>query len=198
MTQLYAEARTPNSVLFPWDEGWDDARLAWNLAVDQQPEAVAVPRSVDEVVGVVRWAAAEGYRVAAQGTGHNAAALGDLSGTALVKLHELRGVTIDPERRLARVAAGTIWIELVEAAAEHGLAGLSGSSPDVGVVGYTLGGGLSFLGRKHGLMTNHVTAIEVVTASTVVTAGGGQPSTPCHIATRSGTAMPWIFATPLP
>jgi FAD/FMN-containing dehydrogenase len=164
MTQLYPEARTPNSVLFPWDEGWDDARLAWNLAVDQQPEAVAVPRSAEEVVGVVRWAAAEGYRVAAQSTGHNAAALGDLAGTELVKLHELRGVTVDPERRRARVAAGTIWIELVAAAAEHGLAGLSGSSPDVGVVGYALGGGLSFLGRKHGLMTNHVTAIEVVTA----------------------------------
>ena len=164
MTQLYAETRTPNSVLFPWDDGWDDARLAWNLAVDQQPEAVAVPRSAEEVAGVVRWAAAEGYQVTAQGTGHNAAALGDLAGTVLVKLHELRGVTIDPGRRIARVAAGTIWIELVEAAAEHGLAGLSGSSPDVGVVGYTLGGGLSFLGRKYGLMTNHVTAIEVVTA----------------------------------
>jgi FAD/FMN-containing dehydrogenase len=164
MTQLYAEARTPNSVLFPWDEGWDDARLAWNLAVDQQPEAVAVPRTAEEVAAVVRWAAAEGYRVTAQGTGHNAAALGDLAGTVLVKLHELRGVTVDPERRVARAAAGAIWIDLVQAAAEHGLAGLAGSSPDVGIVGYTLGGGLSFLGRKHGLMTNHVTAIEVVTA----------------------------------
>src|SRR5690349_3859606 len=150
MTQLYAEARTPNSVLFPWDEGWDDSRLAWNLAVDQQPEAVAVPQTVEDVVGVVRWAAAEGYRITAQGTGHNAAALGDLAGTVLVKLHELRGVEVDPDARVARVAAGTIWIELVEAAAEHGLAALSGSSPDVGVVGYTLGGGLSFLGRKHG------------------------------------------------
>ena len=164
MTQLYAEARTPNSVLFPWDEGWDDARLAWNLAVDQQPEAVAVPQTVEDVVGVVRWAAAEGYQITAQGTGHNAAALGDLAGTVLVKLHELRGVSVDAERRVARVAAGTIWIELVEAAAEHGLAALSGSSPDVGVVGYALGGGLSFMGRKHGLMTNHVTAIEMVTA----------------------------------
>ncbi|MGN6799513.1 MAG: FAD-binding oxidoreductase [Gaiellaceae bacterium] len=164
MTQLYAEARTPNSVLFPWDEGWDDSRLAWNLAVDQQPEAVAVPQTVEDVVGVVRWAAAEGYRISAQGTGHNAAALGDLAGTVLIKLHDLRGVEVDPDRRVARVAAGTIWIELVEAAAEHGLAALAGSSPDVGVVGYTLGGGLSFLGRKYGLMTNHVTAIEVVTA----------------------------------
>ena len=57
-----------------------------------------------------------------------------------------------------------IWIEVVEAAAEHGLAALAGSSPDVGVVGYTLGGGLSWLARKHGIGANQVTAIEVVTA----------------------------------
>ncbi|HKA95762.1 MAG TPA: FAD-binding protein, partial [Streptosporangiaceae bacterium] len=56
------------------------------------------------------------------------------------------------------------WLEVVEAAAGHGLAGLAGSSPDVGVVGYTLGGGLSFLGRKYGLAASHVQAIEVVTA----------------------------------
>jgi FAD/FMN-containing dehydrogenase len=164
MTQLYAEVRAPESVVLPGEEGWDEARLAWNLAVDQRPEAVAVPRTAEEVAEVVRWAADAGYRVTAQSTGHNAASLGDLAGTVLVKLHELRGVTVDPEARTAYAPAGTIWIELVEAAAEHGLAALAGSSPDVGVTGYTLGGGLSFLSRKHGLMTNHVTAIEVVTA----------------------------------
>jgi FAD/FMN-containing dehydrogenase len=164
MTQLYAEVRAPGTVVLPGEDGWDEARLAWNLAVDQRPEAVATPTSAEEVAEVVRWAAAEGYRVTAQSTGHNAAALGDLAGTVLVKLHELRGVTVDPGTRSARAPAGTIWMEVVEAAAEHGLAALAGSSPDVGVVGYTLGGGLSFLARKHGLMTNHVTAIEVVTA----------------------------------
>jgi FAD/FMN-containing dehydrogenase len=82
----------------------------------------------------------------------------------LVKLHKLRGVTVDPAARVARAEAGTIWIEVVEAAAEHGLAALAGSSPDVGVVGYTLGGGLSFLARKHGIGANKVRAIEVVTA----------------------------------
>ena len=163
MTLLHTEV-TPACVVLPGAEGWDEARLAWNLAVDQRPEAVAVPRSAQEVAEVVRWAATEGHRVTAQGTGHNAAALGDLAGTVLVKLHELRGVEVDPEARVARAPAGTIWIEVVEAAAEHGLAPLSGSSPDVGVVGYTLGGGLSFLSRRHGLMTNHVTAIELVTA----------------------------------
>jgi FAD/FMN-containing dehydrogenase len=161
---LDLDVRVPESLVLPGDEAWDTARLAWNLAVDQRPVAVAVPRDAREVVEVVRWATAEGLRITAQGTGHGATALGDLSDTVLVKLHELRGVTIDPAARTARVEAGTIWIELVEAAAEHGLAGLAGSSPDVGVVGYALGGGLSFLGRKHGLMTNHVTAIELVTA----------------------------------
>ena len=77
----------------------------------------------------------------------------------------MRGVTIDPEAQTARAEAGVIWIEVVEAAAEHGLAALAGSSPDVGVVGYTLGGGLSWLARKHGIGANQVTAIEVVTAS---------------------------------
>jgi hypothetical protein len=90
--------------------------------------------------------------------------MGNLDDTILVKLHLLRSITIDAEARTARAGAGTIWIDVVEAAAEHGLAALAGSSPDVGVVGYTLGGGLSWLGRKHGIGANQVTAIEVVTA----------------------------------
>jgi FAD/FMN-containing dehydrogenase len=161
---LHVDIRTPGAVVLPGEETWDEVRLAWNLAVDQQPAAVAVPRSADDVAEVVRWAAEEGLRVTAQGTGHNAAALGDLSETVLVKMHDLSAVTVDPATRTARAEAGAIWIQIVEAAAEHGLAALAGSSPDVGVVGYTLGGGLSFLARKHGLMTNHVTAIELVTA----------------------------------
>jgi hypothetical protein len=73
-------------------------------------------------------------------------------------------VTIDPVARTARVQAGVLWLEVVEAAAQDGLAALAGSSPDVGVVGYTLGGGMSFLARKYGLSTNNVRAIELVTA----------------------------------
>ncbi|HEY6961381.1 MAG TPA: FAD-binding oxidoreductase [Gaiellaceae bacterium] len=156
--------RVPESVVLPGDDNWDEARLAWNLAVDQRPAAVAVPTTVDEVVEVVRWAREMNLKVTGQGTGHNASALGSLADTVLVKMHELRGVEIDAEARSARAMAGTIWIEIVEAAAEHGLGALAGSSPDVGVVGYTLGGGISFLARKHGLTANQVTAIEVVTA----------------------------------
>ena len=152
-------------VVAPGDVEWDEARLAWNLTVDQQPVAVVLPESAADVAATVAFAKAHGLRVAPQGTGHGAAALGDMSDTILLKTERMRGVTIDPENRIARAEAGTIWIEVVEAAAEHGLAALAGSSPDVGVVGYTLGGGLSWLARKHGIGANQVTAIEVVTAS---------------------------------
>jgi FAD/FMN-containing dehydrogenase len=120
--------------------------------------------SAADVVAIAEFAVESGYRVAPQGTGHAAAPLGDLGDTILVKTNRMRGVAIDPERRIARTEAGVIWIEVVEAAAEHGLAALAGSSPDVGVVGYTLGGGLSWLARKHGIGANQVTAVELVTA----------------------------------
>jgi FAD binding domain len=152
-------------VVGPGDTGWDAARLAWNLAVDQRPAAVALPENADDVTAIVAFARAHDLRVAPQGTGHGAPALGALDDTILLKTERMRGVTIDPVARTARAEAGTIWIEVVESAAEHGLAALAGSSPDVGVVGYTLGGGLSFLSRKHGIGANQVTAIEVVTAS---------------------------------
>ncbi|HEY7729855.1 MAG TPA: FAD-binding oxidoreductase [Gaiellaceae bacterium] len=157
-------SRLTGDVVTHADAGWDDARQAWNLAVDQWPAFVALPESAADVVAIVEFAVENGYRVAPQGTGHAAAPLGDLSDTILVKTSRMRGVAIDPERRTARAEAGVIWVEVVEAAAEHGLAALAGSSPDVGVIGYTLGGGLSWLARKHGIGANQVTAVELVTA----------------------------------
>jgi FAD/FMN-containing dehydrogenase len=157
-------ANLAGELVVPGDPSWDEARLAWHLAVDQRPEAVAIPENLHDVIEIVLWAREEGFRVAPQGTGHNAPALGDLAGTVLLKTHRMRGVAIDPVSRTARAEAGAIWIDVVKAAAEHGLAALAGSSPDVGVVGYTLGGGLSWLARKHGIGANQVTAIELVTA----------------------------------
>jgi hypothetical protein len=159
-------AQAPPSTIIrtPADPGWDDARQAWDLAVDQHPAAVALPKSAADVAAAVRFAREGGLRVAAQGTGHNAAPLGDLADTLLVKTSGMRGVTIDPVARTVRAEAGVVWLEVAEAAARHGLAGLAGSSPDVGVVGYTLGGGMGWLSRCYGLSANNVQAIELVTA----------------------------------
>jgi FAD/FMN-containing dehydrogenase len=145
------------------DSGWDTARQAWNLAADQRPALVAVPVDAADVVAIVEFARSNGLRIAPQGTGHNASAIRSLDDTILLATRRMRGVEIDAEARIARVQAGTLAVEVAEAATEAGLFPLLGSGPDVGVVGFTLGGGLSWLGRKHGLAANHVTAIEVVT-----------------------------------
>ena len=157
-------AAPATTILVPGDPDWDNARRAWSLSVDQHPAAVALPASAQEVVDVLRFARQYDLGIAAQGTGHNAAPLGRLAGTILVKTERMRRVSIDPAARVARAEAGALWLEVVEAAAEHGLAALAGSSPDVGVVGYTIGGGMSWLGRAYGLSANNVEAIEVVTA----------------------------------
>ena len=135
----------------PGDARYDEVRPAWNLTIDQRPAAVAVPRDADQVVAAVLYAKREGLRVAAQGTGHNASPLGDLERHPAIKTHEMRGVEIDAGNRIARVEAGAQWGDVVGPAGEHGLAALAGSSHDVGVVGYSLGGGISFLARRYGL-----------------------------------------------
>ena len=158
------DRRLEGKIVLPGDDRFDQARLAWNLAVDQRPAAVAFPESANDVAAAISWAAERDLRVAAQGTGHNAAPLGQLGDTVLLRTGQMRGIRVDPRTRTARVQAGAVWLDVVHAAARHGLAALAGSSPDVGVGGYTLGGGMSFLGRKHGLAANNVQAIEVVTA----------------------------------
>jgi UDP-N-acetylenolpyruvoylglucosamine reductase len=152
-------------IVIPEDARFDEARRAWNLAVDQEPAAVVFPESAPDVAAAVRLAVEAGQRIAPQGTGHGAATLGPLGDTILVKTERMRGLSIDPVERIARAEAGVLSLELVRAAAQHGLASVAGSSRDVGVVGYTLGGGLSFpFGRRHGLAANSVRAIELVTA----------------------------------
>jgi hypothetical protein len=158
------DARLTGDVVTPQDAGWDAARQAWNLAVDQRPIAVAAVADADDVAAAVSFARDRGFRVAAQGTGHGAAALGPLDGTLLVKTERLQGVEVDADAGRARVEAGGIWQDVVDRAQSEGLTALAGSAPDVGVVGYTLGGGLGWLARKHGLACNSVRAIELVTA----------------------------------
>jgi hypothetical protein len=148
----------------PGDSGYDDARAAWNLLVDQQPALVAVPRTAQDIAAVVRFAREAGLRVAPQGTGHNAQARSGLEDSILLNTKLMRGVRIDAERRRARVEAGALCGDLTGPASELGLAALAGSSPDVGLVGYCLGGGIGWMARAFGLCCNSIISLEVVTA----------------------------------
>ncbi|HEY4279969.1 MAG TPA: FAD-binding oxidoreductase [Conexibacter sp.] len=151
-------------VIAPDEAGWDRARQTFNLTIDQRPALIALAQDARDVASAVRFANARGMRVAPQAGGHNAGPLGDLSSTLLLKTSAMSGFTVNPAARNARVEAGVKWGAVCDATSPHGLAPLSGSARDVSVVGYSLGGGIGWLGRKHGLQCNAITAIELVTA----------------------------------
>jgi hypothetical protein len=153
------------SVQLPGDPAYDMARSPWNLQMHDYPAAVAYPAFPDEVAEVLRAAAAAGLRVAAQGTGHGAPPLeGRLGEAVLLRTSAMTDLHVDAGRRTVRAGAGVLWGDLADAAGRHGLAARHPSSPDVGVVGYSLGGGIGWYARRLGLQCNAVTAVELVLA----------------------------------
>ncbi|MFC0681787.1 FAD-binding oxidoreductase [Lysobacter korlensis] len=158
--------RLGHLIHLPGSARYDELRMPWNVAVDQRPAAVALPTTPEDVSAVVRAAAELGIRIAPQSSGHGAAmaTVAGLNDALLLRTTQFTGVTIDPERRIARIGSGAIWDDVVNAAAAHGLAALHGSSPNVSVVGFALGGGIGWYGRKHGIATNSITAVDLVLA----------------------------------
>jgi FAD/FMN-containing dehydrogenase len=156
-------ALSTGDVVGPDEARYDEARLAWNLAADQRPAAVVFPENASDVAFAMAYAREAGLRVSVQGTGHNPMPLGAMTDSVLIRTNRMRRVDIDAAGRRARVQAGAIWSDVAAPAGEHGLAALVGSSPDVGIVGYSLGGGIGYLGRKYGIQTNSVTAVELIT-----------------------------------
>jgi FAD/FMN-containing dehydrogenase len=141
----------------------DTAVLAgFQLAAGHRPAVLVEPTSAADVIAAVRFATAAGLPVAVQSTGHGRSV--PVEGGVLINTSRMTEIRIDPPARTAWVAAGTNWGQVVEAAAEHGLAPLNGSASDIGVAGYTLGGGSGLLARQYGFAADHVRGIEVVTA----------------------------------
>jgi FAD/FMN-containing dehydrogenase len=175
------------AVHLPGDPGFDAARMAWNLAVDQHPAAVAHPADARQTAQVVRAAAAAGLRVAPQTTGHNAGPLGRLDDVVIVRTAAMSSVQVDPARHTARVGGGTVWLPAVAAAAQHGFATLHGSAPDVGIAGYSLGGGIGWYARALGLQANSVTGVEVVTPDGDLVRADARENTELFWALRGGS-----------
>ncbi|MEU3308846.1 FAD-binding oxidoreductase [Nocardiopsis sp. NPDC006832] len=155
--------RIQGSVLLPGQGGYREEKAVYNTALEHRPALVVAAASAQDVRTAVAFAAEHGMDVAVQATGHGAAA--PAIDTLMISTRRMRGVEIDPDRRTALVQAGALWQDVIDAAAPHGLAPLNGSSPGVGVVGYTLGGGLGLMSRTHGYAADHVLSIDLVTAS---------------------------------
>ncbi|MEV1143172.1 FAD-binding oxidoreductase, partial [Micromonospora sp. NPDC049799] len=146
----------------PGDAGYDTHRSGYNRVIEHKPARVIEAVDADDVAAAVRLAAAEERPVAVQATGHGPAVPAD--DALLVHTGRMTGVRVDPTARTARLAAGVRWRDVLAVTVPHGLAPLNGSSPVVGAVGYTTGGGIGMLGRRHGFAADHVRAVDLVTA----------------------------------
>ncbi len=149
------------AVHLPGTPGYAALATPWNVAAVSAPVAVVAAADAEDVVTAVRYAESAGLDIAVQATGHGARPYS--RPTLLVHTGALTELTIDPDGASARAGAGIRWQDVLDAAAPHGLSGLAGSAPDVGVVGYLTGGGLSPMGRSFGWAADLVTAFDVVT-----------------------------------
>ena len=172
MPKRYAVApATSLSLTFPgWAEIW--------LSVSHWRTRCRARRISSDVVKAVQFAGSQGMRIAPQSTGHGAVPLEPLQDVVLLETSRMRRVDI---YRTARAEAGAQWQDVTVPAGEHGLAALAGTAPNVGVTGYTLGGGLGWLARRYGLAANSVTAVEIVTP-----AAASRAPTPTTSRTCSG------------
>jgi len=159
-TTLAAQVVGP--VLTPGAPGYDDEVAGFNVAHRPAPAVVIGATSAADISAAVRWATERGLQVHSQATGHGLT--NDLAGTVLISTRRLAQLDVDPQTRTARVGAGVRWRAVIDAAAPHGLAPLNGSSSNVGVVGYTLGGGIGPMARRYGFAADLVRALTVVTA----------------------------------
>lgn len=158
-------SRLTGTLALPGDELYARLATPWNVAIATSPVAVVEARTAADVAAAVQFAGAAGLAVAVQATGHGVA--DGMDGAVLIHTGLLDECTIDPAG-WARVGAGVQWEAVLNAAQEQGFGALCGSSPDVGVVGYTTGGGLGPVARTYGLASDLVRAIEVVTGDGVL------------------------------
>jgi hypothetical protein len=154
------------AVLRPDDDGFEAAALPWNVAVRHHPDLLLQAETAEDVVAGVRWATERGLPVAVQSTGHGATE--SINVGLLISTRQMTTVDLDIERAVVRVGAGARWGDVLRQSVPHGLIGLCGSSSDVGVVGYCLGGGLPILGRAYGFAAEYVRSIDIVTPDGVL------------------------------
>ena len=154
--------RTRGPVCVPGTDGYDEERIGFQRLAAHRPAVIVGATGEQDVRAAVEFAAVHGARVAVQASGHGLSTA--MEGGVLICTSRMSRVRVDPQARTAWIEAGASWRQVIEAAAPYGLAPLSGSSPGVGAVSYTLGGGVGLLARRYGFAADHVRRIDLVTA----------------------------------
>jgi len=151
-------------VIAPDHDGYDDARAVWNGTVDRRPRLIARCSGTADVAAAVRFARDRDLEIAVRSGGHNVAGTAVCDDGIVIDLSAMRAVTVDPVERTARVQGGAMWADVDHETQRHGLATTGGTVSHTGVGGLTLGGGIGWLMRKHGLTVDNLVEAEVVTA----------------------------------
>ncbi len=157
-------ARLRGELLRSGDAGYEEARKVWNGMIDKRPALVARVVSVADVINAVNFAREHDLLVAVRGGGHNVAGVGTVDGGLLIDLSMMKGVKVDPEKRTARAEPGVTIGELDKKTQAFGLATPMGVVSETGIAGLTLNGGMGWLRRKHGLSSDNLLSVDVVTA----------------------------------
>ncbi len=152
------------SVLRPGASGYDQARTVWNAMVDKRPALIARCADASDVMAAVRFGREHDLPPSIRGGGHNVAGLAVSNGGLMIDCAPMKGIYVDPVRRIARAESGLVWGEFDGATQVHGLATVGGVVSTTGIAGLTLGGGQGWLTGKHGLSLDNLLAVEMVTA----------------------------------
>lgn len=158
------QARFSGEIILPTDQTYEQARQVWNALIDRRPALIARPRTAADVAEAVRFARESGLAFSVKGGGHNVTGSGVVDGGLMLDLSLMKGVDIDPEARVARAEGGALWSQVFDEAGKHGLSTTGGQLGTVGVGGFTLGGGIGWLSRKHGHAVDNLLSVEMVTA----------------------------------
>src|SRR3954471_6563880 len=148
----------------PGDESYDEARSIWNGAHDRRPALIVRCAGVADVMRAVDFARSENLDVAVRGGGHSIPGFSTCDGGVVIDLSAMRSVRVDPERRTATAQGGCTWADVDHETQAFGLAVTGGLVSSTGIAGFTLGGGIGWLMRKHGLAADNLIGADVVTA----------------------------------
>lgn len=151
-------------LITPGDQGYDEARMLWNGMIDCYPAAIARVQGAVDVVAVVDFARETRTELAVRGGGHSTAGHSTVDGGIVLDFARMKGVWVDPQAKLAQAQAGALWGDVDRETQAHGLAVPGGQISHTGIAGLTLGGGVGWLSRKHGLTIDNLRSVDLVTA----------------------------------
>ncbi len=151
-------------VITPGDDTYESARAVWNGMIDKRPGLILRCAGVADVIAGVQFARSQGLELAVRGGGHSLPGSSTSEGGMVVDLSPMKGIRVDPEAGRVRAEAGVVWGELDHETQAWGLALTGGLVSSTGIAGFTLGGGIGWLMRAHGLACDNLVSVDVVTA----------------------------------